>query len=96
MFRSVTLASPSPLTFWYRVQSEPCCDHLLVYDNGTQLASYQGEVPWALATFPLATGTHRLEWRYSKDGSVSTGLDRAFVDDIDFGFTPGTGPLCGL
>jgi hypothetical protein len=95
MYRTVALASASTLSFWYRVSSESCCDHLYVYDNGTQLASYQGEVAWSLATFPLAAGAHALEWRYSKDVSISTGLDRAFVDDIDFGFTPVPGPLCG-
>jgi hypothetical protein len=95
MTTSLGLPSASTLSFWYRVQSESCCDHLLVFDNGTQLASYQGDVAWTRATFPLAAGAHTIEWRYSKDSSISTGLDRAFVDDIDFGYTPPTGSLCG-
>jgi hypothetical protein len=96
MTRAAAPSTATTLTFWYRVESESCCDHLYVFDNGVQIASYQGNVPWTMASFPLTAGSHTIEWRYSKDGSISTGLDRAFVDDIDFGFTPPvTGPLCG-
>ena len=47
-----------------------------------------------MASYPMAAGTHTVEWRYSKDSSVSSGADTAWVDDIDFGFTPSAMPLC--
>ena len=33
-------------------------------------------------SFPLTAGAHTLRWRYAKDGSVNTGLDAAFIDDV--------------
>ena len=94
MTTTFALGAATTVTFWYRVDSEACCDHLFVYDNGVQLASYQGAVPWAMASFPLAVGAHTIEWRYSKDGSISTGLDRAFVDDVVVGAVAMSGPIC--
>lgn len=33
-------------------------------------------------TLPVPVGQHRLRWVYSKDYSLSEGLDAAFVDNI--------------
>ena len=34
------------------------------------------------ANFPVAAGMHTLEWRYAKDGSIASGSDTVWVDDI--------------
>ena len=31
---------------------------------------------------PIAAGNHTLEWRFIKDGSVTSGSDTVWVDDI--------------
>ena len=31
----------------------------------------------------MTAGTHTLEWRYAKDASLSSGLDAAFLDDVN-------------
>ena len=95
--RTAWLGAASTLTFWYRVDSEGGWDYLGVYDNGTLLGNWSGAVPWTLASYPLTAGSHTIEWRYSKDGSVSTGADAAWIDDIDFGpgVTTAAGPVCG-
>ncbi len=94
MTRTVTAPSATTLTFWYRVSSEPSYDFLRVFIDGVQQGQWSGDVPWAMASYPLAAGTHTVEWRYLKDGSVSTGSDRAWVDDVDFGFVPVPMPIC--
>jgi hypothetical protein len=95
LFRTVMVPSPSTLTFWYRVSSESGFDYLRVYDNGAMLGQWSGTVPWTMASYPLTAGAHAIEWRYQKDGSLVAGSDRAWIDDVDFGFTTTPTPICG-
>lgn len=95
MVRNVSLLSATTLTFWYRVSSETRYDFLRVYDGGTLLGEWSGDVPWAMASYPLAAGSHTIEWRYSKDDTMSARADRAWIDDISFGTAPPSDPLCG-
>jgi len=54
----------------------------LVMDNTTILESISGETSWASRTISIPTGTHTLEWRYSKDSSMSVGQDAGWVDQV--------------
>jgi hypothetical protein len=92
---SVTVASASTLTFWYSVSSESCCDYLEYYIDGTFVNSWAGTIAWTSATAPLPAGTHTIEWRYTKDGSLSRGSDTAWIDDITITPTTAGAPLCG-
>jgi len=49
-----------------------------------------GEVDWQAASFEIASGSHALNWQYSKDGSTSVGQDSAWLDEVSF--TPGAAP----
>jgi hypothetical protein len=79
---TVTLADAGTLSFWYTVSSESGFDYLRAYDNGTQLGRWSGNVGWTQVSFALAAGTHTIEFRYTKDGSVSSGSDTGWVDDV--------------
>jgi len=59
-------------------------DYLSFHIDGVEQARWDSILGWEMLTFPLSTGYHRLEWKYTKDGSVSQGLDAAFVDHISF------------
>ncbi|WP_243688351.1 hypothetical protein [Geotalea toluenoxydans] len=72
------------LIFWYSVSSEANFDFLTLYVDGVQKGKWSGSVPWTQATVAVTAGTHTFKWVYSKDGSVSTGSDTAWVDDIVF------------
>jgi len=74
----------SAYSFDYRVDSEGSYDYLRFYVDDVQEggASWSGSVAWANYAGTLTAGAHTLSWRYSKDGSGNTGLDRAFVDNI--------------
>jgi hypothetical protein len=78
------LTSGGNITFWYKVSSEGTYDFLKFYVDGVVQGSWSGEVAWTQATYPLTAGTRILKWEYSKDGSVSTGSDCAWVDNIVF------------
>ena len=78
-----TVTGPGTLTFWWRVSSETNYDYLrFLIDDVTQSGGISGTVAWQQKTYSIATGTHVLLWRYSKDGSVSTGSDCGWVDQI--------------
>lgn len=84
---AVTVTIPaggSAYSFDYRVDSEGSFDFLRFYVDGVQEpgASWSGTVAWANYAGTLTPGTHTLSWSYSKDGSSSTGLDRAFIDNV--------------
>jgi hypothetical protein len=70
-------------SFDYRVSSELNFDTLKFLVDGVQQQQWSGDVPWANFALPLTAGTHTLEWRYSKDASGSSGLDAAFIDNVN-------------
>ncbi len=78
------LASDDSLKFYYKMSSEPSYDNLSFRINDTEVFKKSGEIPWSRIAVPVAAGTNKLEWRYSKDQSVSSGADCAWIDLIDF------------
>jgi len=69
-------------SFYFKVSSEPDFDIFGFYVDGVQQQSWSGELDWTSFSVPLASGTHTLEWRYTKDPSISDGMDAAFIDDV--------------
>jgi len=75
-------AGGATLSFYYKVSSESCCDKLRFDIDGVEQNNWGGTIPFTQATYPLVAGTYTLRWRYTKDFSVSSGADAAYVDDI--------------
>ena len=72
------------ISFARRVSSESGFDFLRFSIDGVQVGSWSGEVPYSTVSFPVTAGTHTFSWTYSKDGSVVSGLDAAFIDNVVF------------
>ncbi|MDP2236778.1 MAG: C25 family cysteine peptidase [Bacteroidales bacterium] len=72
------------ISFYYKVSSEANYDYLRFYINNVQIAQWAGTVNWTKASFPVSAGMKTFKWEYMKDGSVSSGQDCAWVDDIVF------------
>jgi hypothetical protein len=87
---TLTFAAPGDLSFWYTVSSEASYDYLKFYMDGALVAQWSGTVAWTQRVTAVTAGTHVFKWEYSKDGSVSSGSDSAWIDDIvaSGGFTP--------
>ncbi|MCK4978803.1 MAG: choice-of-anchor J domain-containing protein, partial [Candidatus Delongbacteria bacterium] len=51
---------------------------------GTQVQEISGTVGWAQVTTNVTSGSHTFKWEYSKDGSVTTGADTGWIDNIIF------------
>lgn len=91
----VTVPAGSTLLFRYRVSSE-VVDYLEFYDNGSRVTRWSGTVPWAEYSYPLTAGEHTLRWRYTKDFSISSGSDTAWLDDVRITRTCSTEAECAV
>lgn len=82
----VTVSSPiaGEISFWHKVSSESNYDYLRFYIDGVEKNSWSGTTAWQQAVYPVTAGQHTYKWAYTKDVSVSTGSDCAWVDMINF------------
>jgi hypothetical protein len=70
------------ISFWHREDSEASFDFLEYWRDGVMQQQWSGQNASAQYMQPVAAGVHTFEWRYTKDGIISVGLDRVWVDDI--------------
>jgi hypothetical protein len=75
------------IKFYYKVSSEKNYDFLIFKINGTEVWKKSGDIPWEETVIPVPEGLNKLEWIYKKDQSVSSGMDCAMIDRIDFART---------
>ena len=74
---------PGSLTFNWKVSSESGYDYLRFNMDAIQrVTPISGEVPWTQVTYAIPTGTHFLQWVYTKDDAVTGGSDAAWVDQV--------------
>jgi subtilisin family serine protease len=84
------------LTFHWKVTSEPDFDQLQLLVNGEVIRSISGDTGWQTVNIRFADLSLRiLEWRYFKDGTVSKGLDRGYLDSIQWISGAGDFPYIG-
>ena len=79
----VEVDGPVDVTFFWKVSSQSGEDLLSfsVPDSGI-LESVSGDVDWEQLSFALGSGTHTLVWTYSKDSSMSSLQDTAWIDSL--------------
>jgi len=81
-FLSYDVMVDDDISFFYKVSSESGYDKLKFFIDNDEKGSWSGEVAWSEASFSVSAGQHIFKWTYSKDGSVSSGSDCAWVDFI--------------
>jgi len=81
---TVNVIEDGKISFWYKVSSESDCDFLHFYIDGQEKGKWSGETGWKQVSYRVPAGTHTFKWEYTKDGSISTGQDTAWIDDISF------------
>jgi hypothetical protein len=84
-----TFEGPGTLSFQWKVSSEASFDFLSLFVDGVFVTRISGEVPWTPVSHALGAGSHTVEWRYSKDHSLSAPIDAGWVDRIAFVPPPG-------
>ncbi|MCH8474037.1 MAG: leucine-rich repeat domain-containing protein [Opitutales bacterium] len=80
----VKVEGPGRLSWREKVSSEAGFDALIVTLNGDEQWRLSGEVDWREAFLDVPEGEHRIRWTYSKDPSISIGLDAGFLDQVVF------------
>lgn len=92
MFQTMVVNGPGILHYWWKVSSETNNDRLVFYRNGVEQTRISGEVDWESRSFDIPPGNQFLIWAYVKNGSISAGQDRAWVDQVEFEAIP-TAPV---
>ena len=78
-----TVRGKGTLTFKWKASSEQNYDKLNLYVDGSLVTSISGSTNWTTYTRTISVeGSHTVEWRYTKDGSASSGSDCGWVDDV--------------
>jgi len=78
---------PGTLTFWWQVSSETNYDFLSFTLDGNRVAgigAISGTPGWQQQTVVIPAGTHEIRWSYTKDSSVDSNADRAWLDQISY------------
>ena len=81
---TVNVVAAGNLTFMYKVSSESNYDKLHFYMDNQEKGVWSGTVDWTQFTQPVTVGQHTFKWSYTKDSSVNSGSDCAWIDDIMF------------
>lgn len=76
------LVEGTQISFYRKVSSEASFDYLRFYIDGVEQNKWSGSVEWSQVSFPVTAGIHTFKWSYTKDGSVSSGEDSAWIDMI--------------
>ena len=79
-----TLRQSNTLSFDWWVSSESGCDKLIVVLDGSTVLTKSGEDSGTFSQ-PVSAGTHTLVVKYTKDGSRTSGQDKASVYNIKIG-----------
>ncbi|MFK8031282.1 MAG: thrombospondin type 3 repeat-containing protein [Gammaproteobacteria bacterium] len=70
------------LQFWYKVDSQENADVFTFSVDGNIEHTASGDTGWQLFQTTISQGSHTLEWRYTKDDSISVGADAVWFDDL--------------
>lgn len=84
LYITVEVGSESTMSFYYKVSSESGWDKLFFKIDGSEKNNWSGEIDWTQASYTLTPGTHELRWEYTKDVTMSSGEDCAWIDNVVF------------
>ena len=74
--------SNDSISFYYKVSSESGYDKLHFYIDNVEKGVWSGSIGWTKAAYAVTAGMHSYKWAYTKDGSVNSGSDCAWIDYI--------------
>lgn len=83
---TLDLEEDGTVSFWRKVSSENGWDFLRFYINDSLEGSWSGVSDWTEFSYSISSGVNTLKWEYVKDGSVSSGQDAGWIDDVSVGY----------
>ena len=82
LFINLDVAVAGEISFFFKVSSESGYDKLHFKVDNDEKGAWSGEIDWTQQSYTLNPGTHRLEWSYTKDVTLSSGSDCAWIDNV--------------
>ena len=82
LYIDLDVAVAGELSFFFKVSSESGYDKLHFKIDNEEKSSWSGEIDWTRTSYMLTPGSHRLEWSYTKDVTMSSGSDCAWIDNV--------------
>jgi len=79
---SANYAIAGELRFFHEESTEGSFDFLRFFVDGVEVMSWSGVNAAVEFVEPVAAGAHTFEWQYTKDGSISSGADTVWIDDL--------------
>ena len=79
---SLEIIGPGQLSFFYRCDSEKEYDFFTCSLDGSEEFEVSGLTEWTQHTIAIPAGMHTVSWEYQKDGSVSSGSDSVWLDQV--------------
>ena len=70
------------ISFFKKVSSETNYDKLHFFIDNVEKEYWSGSIPWSKNTYPITEGIHTFTWSYTKDQSVDSGHDCAWIDNF--------------
>lgn len=90
---SMKVLQDDSISFFRKVSSEKNYDYLEFYIDGQLMSNWSGEKAWGRESYAVTAGQHTFKWAYSKDYLTVGGLDKAWIDFIQF---PASDVLSGI
>ena len=81
---TIDILANGEVSFYKKISTESGWDKLYFYIDNVEKNNWSGNEGWSQEVFPVTVGTHTFKWSYQKDGSVSSGDDCVWIDDIQF------------
>jgi hypothetical protein len=70
------------ISFFHRESTESSYDYLQFFIDSVMQQEWSGTSNWLQSSYMVSPGVHTFEWRYDKDGSVNSGSDTVWIDDV--------------
>ena len=80
---SALVYGPLTISFYWKFSASNF-DALVFSIDGNTRATLNGEVDWEQKSYFIGTGAHTLSWEFRKNFSGASGLNRGFVDAVQF------------
>jgi hypothetical protein len=93
---TATVTGPAIASWWWRTDCEATNDFLRATLDFVEKGRISGVAgAWARVEIPIPNGSHTLQFTYQKNGSVNSGADAGWVDELSIS-PPATSPVVTL
>ncbi|MGM0612910.1 MAG: C25 family cysteine peptidase [Bacteroidota bacterium] len=79
---SLNTVKDDSISFYRKVSSEADYDYMKFFIDGQLEEEWSGFLSWERFSYFVPAGNHVFKWTYEKDQYVSSGADKAWLDDV--------------